>query len=487
MSVYSAATGGKSRSVLSQFNKLGVSVEYLVVAGGGGGPGGNNRAGGGGGAGGYRCSVTGETSGGGAPAEAAMFATVGSVYTLTCGAGGTGGSATFPNSNPGTNGSQSVFSTIVSLGGGLGQGTTGSAGTGGSGGGGNAVGFDGIGTNGGLGTTNQGTNGRQGWSSTTSGNDQSSGGGGGAGGQGSLPTITTAGSGGAGVASSITGTSVTRGGGGGGTRRYGSGGAGGAGGGGAGAVDATPGSGVANTGSGGGATSSEATNRTGGSGGSGVIILKYPAVYTALFSAGVSATTTTVGGFKVSSVTATSTTSEFVTFSQSTTYTPLWSYNFVSQSTTGWTTELYNTCGSVSSLTDNATSWFLNSGDGGPRSCYSTAKVKKTQAITSSGPVVVYVDAQVISAPTNKQARIVAANVAREQIPAMSRRAIYLGNSGSAISLSEVVVETISLWGDAAARITQGSMNLYGVYIALASDQLLMEQYLRDRGLAIYS
>jgi hypothetical protein len=88
------------------------------------------------------------------------------------------------------------------------------------------------------------------------------------------------------------------------------------GGGGAGAVNAVPGAGTANTGGGGGATSSETVNRTGGAGGSGVVIIKYPDFYTATFSAGVTQSTAAPsGGFKVSTITATSTTSETVTFS----------------------------------------------------------------------------------------------------------------------------------------------------------------------------
>ena len=64
------------------------------------------------------------------------------------------------------------------------------------------------------------------------------------------------------------------------------------------------------TGSGGGGGSGD----TGGNGGSGVVILKYPDTFTATFSAGVTQSTSTSGGFKVSTITATSTTSETVVF-----------------------------------------------------------------------------------------------------------------------------------------------------------------------------
>jgi hypothetical protein len=94
---------------------------------------------------------------------------------------------------------------------------------------------------------------------------------------------------------------------------------GGTGGGGNGALTAnTSGSsGSANTGGGGGGGNdgSPSTGNSGGSGGSGVVILRYPDAYTATFSGGVTQTTSSSGGFKVSIVTATSTTSETVSFS----------------------------------------------------------------------------------------------------------------------------------------------------------------------------
>jgi hypothetical protein len=58
------------------------------------------------------------------------------------------------------------------------------------------------------------------------------------------------------------------------------------------------------------------TSTTGGSGGSGVVIIKVPDTITATFSGGVtSSVSTAVSGFKIYTVTATSTTSETVTFS----------------------------------------------------------------------------------------------------------------------------------------------------------------------------
>ena len=75
--------------------------------------------------------------------------------------------------------------------------------------------------------------------------------------------------------------------------------------------------GDANKGGGGGGAGHSGTVNTGdgGNGGSGVVILKYPSAFTATFSGGVTQTTSTSGGYKISTVTATSTTSETVSFS----------------------------------------------------------------------------------------------------------------------------------------------------------------------------
>ena len=73
--------------------------------------------------------------------------------------------------------------------------------------------------------------------------------------------------------------------------------------------------GTVNTGGGGGGGAG-VNNGSGASGGSGVVIIKIPEGYTANFSGGVtSSLSTAVAGYKIYTVTATSTTSETVTFS----------------------------------------------------------------------------------------------------------------------------------------------------------------------------
>ena len=223
-----------------------LSVEYLVIAGGGAGGVGDanaNAYGGGGGAGGYRTNVAGQTSGGGASAEAALTISAGN-KTVTVGAGGAGASG---DNQLGTNGGDSVFDSITSIGGGRGGANSADGSSGGSGGGGKES--DGAGQSG---TSGQGYGG-----GTGSEGGNRGGGGGGAGGAGGNTN------GGSGVSSNITGSAVTRAGGGGSS---GSGGSGGGGNGG----DPTGYNATANTGSGGGAATENS-----GNGGSGLVVVRY--------------------------------------------------------------------------------------------------------------------------------------------------------------------------------------------------------------------
>ena len=236
-----------------------LTCDYLVVAGGG--PGGTSGiSGGGGGAGGLRSTVT--ATGGGGSLESPLSLTA-TAYTVTIGAGGA----------VSTNGSNSVFGSITSTGGGQGAAWTGNGTTGGSGGGASNY----AGTTSGAGTTNQGYRGGNYSGSYSSPYGSPGGGGAGAtgGDMGSGAVQPT--NGGAGVAVSISGTSVTYAGGGGGgsyeTRS--SGGLGGSGGGGAGANGPANGTaGTANTGGGGGGEGGFGSTDP-GTGGSGIVIVRY--------------------------------------------------------------------------------------------------------------------------------------------------------------------------------------------------------------------
>jgi len=244
-------------------------VDYLAIAGGGGG--GVTEAGGGG-AGGYRESFSN-------PGAGALPVSVTS-YPITIGAGGVGAT---PSAQTGTPGSNSIFSSITSAGGGRGGGPT-SGDPGGSGGG-SYRGVSAVGTgNTPPVTPPQGNDGGQG--AIPSSADFGGGGGGGASAAGSPGTCSAGGDGGDGTASSITGSSVTRAGGGGGGKGAtgggsgGTGGAGGGGNGGAGLPQTNPTgmtSGTANTGGGGGGAGGDSgvAVATGGDGGSGIVIIRY--------------------------------------------------------------------------------------------------------------------------------------------------------------------------------------------------------------------
>jgi hypothetical protein len=260
------------------------TVSYLVAAGGGGGASGSCSEGGGGaGAGGFReyknsCDPYTASPLNGNPGGTAVTITATS-YPITVGGGGAGGGGP-PPAGPaecGSQGSNSVFSTITSTGGGNGgQGNINpnpvSGGSGGSGGGGGSYG-------GPAGTGNtppvspaQGFNGGPGGPGSPG---YAGGGGGGATSVGGCGTSTTGGGGGAGATSSINGTPTAKaGGGGGGTHPAGNPGAAGSGGGGAGGTGAAGTAGTTNTGGGGGGGGGPSTN-FGGAGGSGIVIIRY--------------------------------------------------------------------------------------------------------------------------------------------------------------------------------------------------------------------
>jgi len=240
--------------------QVGLTADVLVIAGGGG------AGAGGGGAGGLVYNS----------ATALANATN---YSVTIGAGGTGG---VNNSAQATNGVNSnitggVLSLTAAVGGG--KGGTGNRTVtnydGGSGGGSNRQ-IDAAG----VATSGQGSNGGIGFTDNAS--FDNGGGGGGFSVAGSAASFGACGAGGNGVSTysswgsatstgqNVSGTYWYAGGGSGGTNLSKTVFAGGNGGGGAGAITGTGGSGTANTGGGGGGTN------TGGAGGSGIVIIRYP-------------------------------------------------------------------------------------------------------------------------------------------------------------------------------------------------------------------
>ena len=261
-----------------------IDLEYLVVAGGGAG--GYDR-GGGGGAGGMKSGT--------------MRVSPLSEHTVTVGAGGAlmnAYSATSANV-----GSNSVFSSITSNGGGYSAWGGAAAQTGGSGGGASS----GSGNSGAAGISGQGNSG-----GNCPGGSYSGGGGGGAGAAGQIGLTGTgiASAGGEGLQSSISGILQWYAGGGGAgayidaSPTINTGGAGGSGGGGAGANgrNAHGGNGEPNTGGGGGGGSNLAQG-WGGAGGSGIVIIAYPSRFSNISTVSGSLSyildTSTRPGFKV--------------------------------------------------------------------------------------------------------------------------------------------------------------------------------------------
>ena len=287
-----------------------IVTDFLIIAGGGGGH--QSTAMPGGGAGGYLNSYGSEPSGGNSASLNAMSIAMLNTYAVTIGAGG---SPTNNGSNTSFSGTASDLSSIsyTAIGGGAGKASN-NGGNGGSGGAG------GYGTadarypaNGGSGTSNQGFDGGKsgaqpnaGWVFCTAFGGSycnaakwAGGGGGGAGGVGgsvdtgvateTMVQLNSA-AGGAGLASLITGTSVTRAAGGSG---YGTG---------ANNYAAMPaGSGPSSNGGGGRGGNQGNTNV----GGDGIIILRYPNVFSLTNpGGGLTISTATDGNAKVSSITA---------------------------------------------------------------------------------------------------------------------------------------------------------------------------------------
>jgi hypothetical protein len=271
------------------------NVSYLVVAGGASG-GGTGFGSGGGGAGGFRegkLSTDPYTASPLAATPCSSLPVSVQAYPITVGGGGAAITTLCNAGNPGSN---SIFSTITSAGGGGGAyanrpAVTAQTGGSGGGGAGNHNPSTSLSNAGAAGNTPpvsppQGNSGGNYAGGPVVSTYQGAGGGGGIGSAGSngstpSPTGSIGGAGGNGIATSITGSPVLRAGGGGGSsdnRGPGTAGAGGPGGGGIGARcgGGTAGDGTVNTGGGGGggaiATSPASPS---GAGGSGIVVIRY--------------------------------------------------------------------------------------------------------------------------------------------------------------------------------------------------------------------
>ena len=257
-------------------------INFLVIAGGGGTGRSDIYYGGGGGAGGFRSSTDGR--GGGQSSDTAITATSGTNYTVTVGAAGNGAPN---NSSKGSTGSDSVFATITSKGGG-GGGANDAIGDGLDGGSGGGAGGNDQDNYGGHALTSPVVHGYDGGDEVGNGNSIAGAGGGGAGSVGANATSITGAAGGAAKLSAITGSNVYYAAGGGGKRGWnGSDGSRGA-----------NGTGNANSGDGG------HLQVNSGNGSSGVVILQYASNITLTIGSGLTSSTATIGTNKVTTFTA---------------------------------------------------------------------------------------------------------------------------------------------------------------------------------------
>jgi hypothetical protein len=216
------------------------SVEYLVVGGGGGGGGAYDTGSAGGGGGGLVLSGT-------------LTVVPGNTYSITVGAGGTGGTANrtlIPPEYSGNNGGTSKFATKIALGGGGGYRSR--------------VQIGGSGFGGSAATGLTAPSGGNGAGNKDGGKPGGGGGGNGSAGGSSTLTPLQSRTGGAGLTNNISSSNVTYGAGGDGGPYY---------------TDYAGSNGINNTGNGGeGASSSDGnvdSGNNGGNGGSGIVILKY--------------------------------------------------------------------------------------------------------------------------------------------------------------------------------------------------------------------
>ncbi|GMO48741.1 MAG: hypothetical protein Ta2G_04920 [Termitinemataceae bacterium] len=247
--VHSFTNAGAGQNLTFAENNPNINARILLVAGGGGGGGAQYPAGGG---------------GAGGMVEGSNYLLSQDSYSITVGAGGTGGSWTGSSANTGSDGSVSKFGSIEAKGGGGGAGRNPktdvrNGNNGGSGGGSTWAGMVGtVLSNSTLpsGFVSYGNSGGAGSNSPGVGN--AAGGGGGAGGAGSSfgAVDGTSGGGGAGRSNSISGTTTT----------YASGG------GTSSAVDGTKPSTPTTKGSGG----RGGWNGAGGNGSSGIVIVRFP-------------------------------------------------------------------------------------------------------------------------------------------------------------------------------------------------------------------
>lgn len=168
-------------------------------------------------------------------------------------------------------------------------------------------------------------------------------------------------------------------------------------------------------------------------------------------------------------------------------YTPVWEWDFTTQGNSGWTTGTYTSSGGGGpTITWQTTYYDIWSGTDGPAANYSSASATRTQTITSSSQLVVYIDAAILNSGGTLGASIGLTQVTSggRNYPNLSRRAIKVGVSNATVNDTQVSVSSVSAWSS--GQTTQGRIYLYGIYIGLNSDDTRLQSYLTQKGLTIY-
>lgn len=168
-------------------------------------------------------------------------------------------------------------------------------------------------------------------------------------------------------------------------------------------------------------------------------------------------------------------------------FSPVFQWDFTTQGNSGWTTGTYTSSGGGGpTATWQSTYYDLWSGTDGPGLNYSAASATRTQSITSSSQLVTYIDAAVLNSGGTLGAAIGITQVTSggRNYPNLSRRAIKIGVSNATVNDTQVSISSISAWSN--GQTTQGRIYLYGIYIGLNSDDLQMQSFLTNKGLAIY-
>lgn len=166
----------------------------------------------------------------------------------------------------------------------------------------------------------------------------------------------------------------------------------------------------------------------------------------------------------------------------------VYSWDFTTQGNTGWTVGTYTSSGSGGPYaTWRTTYWEIYSGNDGPGLNYSSASVTQNTTINSSEQLVIYFDGRTYNTTNNGVS--IGQNITTAETRyygTVNRSAIRIGVSNATVSETSINASAISFWASGGSIITQGYLDLYGIYVAPLSQETELQNYLIDKGLSIY-